>query len=201
LNLIRKRKAVQEILASLLLVGISVVGGLVTYLWAGDAFETSGTTLPQAQFAQMIGYDARDTSDIGGFSDAGANIDNDPAIGSLSTESGSEEFIVLQLRNTGVTPVIIDKIRIAGADHTFDSDTAGITDQPGVGTFEVYTKLEGDTSSKDSPIIEPSEDARVVIRLSNDIPVHIELGRAIVVKIYTQQGTVMNHPIIPGLSE
>lgn len=197
----RKRKAVQEILASLLLVGISVIGGLVTYLWADDAFETSGTTLPQAQFAQMIGYDARDIPDIGGFSDAGANIDNNPAIGSLSTETGSEEFIVLQLRNTGVTPIIIDRIRIAGADHTFDSDTAGITDQPEVGTFEVYTKLEGDTNSKDSSIIEPSEDARVVIRLSNDIPVHIELGRAIVVKIYTQQGIVMNHPIIPGLSE
>lgn len=201
LLVIKKRKAVEPIIATLLLVAISVVGGAAVYFWAGSVYNVSGITSPVTEFAQMIGFDARDTSNIGGFDDAGANLDNNPAIGSLSTLPGSEEFIVIKLRNNGVTNMVIDKIRIIGVDHTFDPDPASVTDQPAAGTFEIYTKLTGNTSSKTTPTIESSEDVRVVIRLSSEIPDHIELGRKAPIKIYTQQGNVMNYFITPGVSE
>lgn len=199
----RKRKAIQPIIATLLLVGISVTGGLTVYFWAGSFFNVSGSglTAPNAEFLQIVGYDARDIPNIGGFSDSGAALNNNPAVGSLSTSAGTEEFIVLKLRNPGITPVLIDKIRIIGIDHIFDPDPPSVTDQPSPGTFEVYTRLYGDTSSKALPIIESSEEVRVAIRLSSEIPSHIELGRKTAIKIYTQQGNIMNYFITPGLAE
>lgn len=192
---------VAPIIATLLLVGLSVVGGLTVYFWAAGSFEVGGIATPKIEFLQMIGYDARDTPNIGGFDDAGANLDNDPTVGSLSTISGSEEFIVLKLRNTGISPVTIDKVRIIGVEHTFDSDPSSITDQPSAGTFEIYTELDGNTSSKGSATIESSEDARLAIKLSSDIPAHIELGKKTPVKIYTQQGNIINQFITTGISE
>jgi hypothetical protein len=198
---LKKRKAVQPIIATLLLIGISVVGGLSIYFWTGNAFSVTGITPPVTEFVQIIGYDARDTLNIGGFDNSGANLDNNPSIGSLSTASGTEEFIVIKLRNTGVASVLIDKISIIGVDHFFDPDASGITDQPSAGTFEVYTKLDGNTSSKASPIIEPSEDVRLAIKLSSNIPDHIELGKKTAIKIHTQQGNVMAQFITTGISE
>ncbi|MBI5133495.1 MAG: hypothetical protein HZA83_02170 [Thaumarchaeota archaeon] len=201
LVVVKKRKAVEPIIATLLLVAISVVGGAAVYFWAGSVYNVSGIAPLVTEFAQMIGYDARDTSNIGGFDDTGANLDNNPAIGSLSTLPGTEEFIVIKLRNNGVANMVIEKIRIIGVDHTFDPDPAGATDQPAVGMFEIYTKLVGNTSSKATSTIEPSEDVRVAIRLSSEIPDHIELGKKTPIKIYTQQGNVMNYFITPGISE
>jgi hypothetical protein len=109
--------------------------------------------------------------------------------------------MVLELRNAGSTPILIDRVSIIGTAHTFDSDSPGVTDQPSPGTFEVYANRVGNTSSKGSPVIEPSEDARLAVRLSSSIPAHIELGEKLIVKISTQEGTVINTVVTVGDAE
>ncbi len=202
---IQKRKAVEPIIATLLLVAIAVVGGIIVFVWASGMFgSTAGTALPNAESIQLIGYDARDVADLTGVTGAGPALDNGKT-GSdnklAKTAGANGEFIVFKVRNTGVAELLINKVTIVGIDHTWDSDAAGATDAPADGLFEVYTKLSGDASSKATPSIAAGEDARIAVKLSASLPDDINLGRNLQMKIKTEQGSTFNFFLVTGTTE
>ncbi len=202
---IQNRKAVAPIIATLLLVAIAVVGGIIVFVWASGMFgSTAGTALPNAESIQLIGYDARDVADLTGFTTGGPAIDNGQT-GSNSklakTAGANGEFIVFKVRNTGVAEILINKVTIVGVDHTWDSDTASATDAPADGLFEVYSKLSGNANSKATPSIAPGEDARIAVKLSDTLPDDISLGRNLQMKIKTEQGSTFNFFVVTGTTE
>lgn len=193
---IQNRKAVAPIIATLLLVAIAVVGGIIVFVWASGMFgSTAGTALPNAESIQLIGYDARDVEDLAGITTA--DVDN-TADNTLSPG----EFIVFKVRNTGVADVLINKVTIMGQDHSWDSDTAGDNEAPADNLFLVYSGTSGDPSaSKSTKGIAPGEDARIVVNLHEDLPSDVSLGRNLQMKIKTEQGAAFNFFVVTGQSE
>ena len=128
---VKSRKAVAPIIATLLLVAIAVVGGIIVFVWASGMFgTTAGIALPNAESLQLIGYDARDTTDLAGIT--GPAIDN-----TANQKLQAGEYIVLTVRNDGVGDMIFGKVVIMGKEHTWDSDAAGAADAPAADTFEM----------------------------------------------------------------
>ena len=202
---IQNRKAVAPIIATLLLVAIAVVGGIIVFVWASGIFgSTAGTALPTAESMQLIGYDARDVADLTGFTTGGPQVDN-AQTGSNNklaiTAGATGEFVVLKIRNTGTAEMLINKVVIMSVDHTWDSDTASATDVPGDGLFEVYTKLSGNAASKSTPSIASGEDARIAVKLSASLPDDVSVGRNLQMKIKTEQGSTFNFFLVTGQAE
>ena len=193
---IQNRKAVAPIIATLLLVAIAVVGGIIVFVWASGMFgSTAGTALPTAESIQLIGYDAREVAAITG-------LTTDPALDNTADQAlKAGEFVVLKVRNTGTADVLINKVTIMGQDHTWDSDDADEDDAPDADKFEVYSKLSGDVDSKATASIAPGEDARIVVNLHEDLPSDISIGRNLQMKIKTEQGSTFNFFLVTGQAE
>jgi len=62
--IIQGRRAVSPVIATLLLVAITVVGGMTVFVFAQYFFSNSDSVaVPQSEFLQIFGYDARDVGD------------------------------------------------------------------------------------------------------------------------------------------
>jgi flagellin-like protein len=216
---IQNRKAVAPIIATLLLVAIAVVGGIIVFVWASGIFgSTAGMALPTAESIQLVGYDARDivgtataSTSFAGFTTAGPGTATAPGIANGQTGSNNKlaagsEYVVLKLRNTGTSEILINKVTIMGVDSTWDSDAPNATlnhedNEPAAGTFEVYTKLSTDIAPKSTPSIAPGEDLRIAVKLSASLPDDIGVGRNLQMKIKTEQGATFNFFLVTGQTE
>jgi hypothetical protein len=180
--------------ATILLVGITVVGGTTVYVWGSEIFgHASGTALPTMESIQLLGYDARDTTNLTSLSTLDNGVSNP-----TSLVAGSE-FMVLKVRNTTPQEITINKVIIIGKEHTWDSNAASATEAPSSSEFQVYQKLSGDPSiQKNSPSIASSEDARIAVKLSDSLPHDISLGRSVLVKIKTNNGSTFNFTVVTG---
>jgi flagellin-like protein len=193
---VQNRKAVAPIIATLLLVAIAVVGGIIVFVWASGMFgSTAGTALPNAEAIQLIGYDARETSALTG-------LTTTPALTNTADQALKPgEFVVLKVRNTGTADIFISKVTIMGKDHTWDSDASSATDAPAADKFEIYSKTSTDVDSKAAPSIAPGEDARIAINLHTGLPNDITVSRNLQVKMKTEQGSAFNFFVVTGLAE
>ena len=205
---VQNRKAVAPIIATLLLVAIAVVGGIIVFVWASGMFgSTAGTALPNAESIQLVGYDARDvaataSSGLTGFTEDGPPVSN---TANNKLVAGTD-YMVIKVRNTGTAEILINKVTIMGVDHTWDSDAPNATlgdaaNAPAAGTFEVYTKTSGDIAPKATASIAPGEDARIAVKLSASLPDDISLGRNLQMKIKTEQGSTFNFFLVTGTTE
>jgi len=192
----KTRKAVAPIIATLLLVAIAVVGGIIVFVWASGMFgTTAGIALPNAESLQLIGYDARDTTDLSGIT--GPAIDN-----TANQKLQAGEYIVLTVRNDGVADMIFGKVVIMGKEHTWDSDAAGANDAPVADTFEMYSGASGNpATSKGTPTIAPGEDARLAVKIHTSLPSDVSLGRNLQVKIKTETGSIFNYFVVTGQAQ
>jgi flagellin-like protein len=193
----QKRKAVAPIIATLLLVAIAVVGGIIVFVWASGMFgSTAGTALPTAESIQLIGYDARDTTNLSGI----ALIDNTASNSLTADGTSSSEYIVLKVRNTGTASMLIDEVSIMGVSHVWD--TATDNEVPETGEFMLYDGITGDqTADKGSTSIAAGEDARIVVHLG-DLPADsVSIGRNLQFKVKTEQGSSFNFFLVTGQSE
>jgi flagellin-like protein len=193
----QKRKAVAPIIATLLLVAIAVVGGIIVFVWASGMFgSTAGTALPNAESLQLIGYDAREADDLTGIGQID-NVTTDTAI-------ADDQIIVLTVRNTGVAQMLIGEVTVMGQDFVWDSGNAADDVEPDAGEFLVYsgtnTSPTADLASKSTAGIEAGEDARIAVKLDN-LPSDISLGRNLQLKIKTEQGSSFNFFLVTGQSE
>ena len=189
---IRDRKAVEPIIATLLIVAVAVVGGVVTFTWVtGTSANLTGTALPGVESLQLLGHDARDVADLTSF-DILDNTTDQKLVG----DGSNGEFIVLQVRNTGANNMIISEVLIMGVSHMWDS-SANLSTAPTNGKFEMYQKVNGaPTTDKTEPRIAPGEDARFAIRLGDLPSDQIQLSVNLQVKVKTTQPTTFNF-IVP----
>jgi hypothetical protein len=192
---IRRRKALMPIVATILLIGTTVMGGISVYVWeSGLLGGTSGMALPTTMSMQLLGYDARDTTDLTSLTTLDNGV-SDPT----SLVAGSE-FMVLKVRNTATQEITVDKVIILGKEHIWDSDATSATEAPAKGEFQIYQRLSGDpTMQKTKPSLASGEDARIALKLSDSLPHNISLGRNILVKVKTTDGSMFNFNIVTGL--
>lgn len=133
----RKKRAVSEIIGSLLLVAITVVGATILTTFLNDSFAEGGlSTATQEKVGlttiNLMGYDTRDSVQLMKFTNLDNQFDGQLcgnctiAFPNKIPEDGGSEFIVLQIENKGVDSVFLHHIYLNNIGHTWDSQTSGI---------------------------------------------------------------------------
>ena len=136
---LKKRRAVAEIISTMMLMGVTVTGATTLTYFMNDAFVSGNlgtvSTLESSSLnLLLLAYDTRDSSSLLTLTD----IDNENILNrflcgvtcsitpNAIPESGGTEFIVLQIRNNGIDSIFLQHIAINNVVHLWDLSTSGI---------------------------------------------------------------------------
>lgn len=202
-----KRRAISDIIAVLLLLAITVAGAvLVSAFFQGNNIFRPDSTSTGAQTAsvKITGYDTRDgtnLSEITGFDNeiagpsplflctitcSGVNADNPPA-------TSGTEFIILTVINQGINKVVLQSVEINGVEHLWQASTGGNalslgaagTDYPSSGYFSVIPTSDPAPTQLSTRELDRNGEARLVIKLSEDITPDIGINEPIRTRLIT----------------
>jgi len=193
----RKHRAVSPVIATLLLVTITVVGGSIIFLFSQGYFnqaQTSGTL--SVESIKFLGYDARDVTEL--YAQDGsvmaAGTAGDPAtIGKFV-----DERIAVHIQNHSVNEILFSEIRLGGMIYDYDTtilplgawdDTVNLV--PGK-----YFILQDSTTilQEPIPIIQPGQAVTILIDLDENFPMY----RDIQFKLTTMKGSTFVNTIVIG---
>jgi len=146
----QKKRAVAEVISSLLLVVITVAGAFLIASFLGESFVASSMSLvtsadTSTNTIKLRAFDTRDGDDL--MNPYPYNIDNrdpfvDPIDGYLCRDSilsgctnlanrspanGGTAYVVIQIENRGINPIWLSDVYLDGVGHIWDSTTAGAT--------------------------------------------------------------------------
>ena len=203
-NKISTRRAVSPIIASLLLVAIAVVGGSTVFAFSEESFGSSQVSdIPQIEFMQIIGYDARDVEKLNLHD--GNEILSKNCCGIANGKKDFDERIALYIQNNSVQPTVISELRFAGDVYTFTpASKIGEWNKIGIGHKphpSEYIIVNGHNEGKTyltvqefSPVIQPGE----VVTILLDLGVNIGVNHDAQIKITTTNGNVFVSTILVG---
>ncbi len=141
---LRKRRAVAEIISTMMLMGLTITGASTLTYFVNDGFLSANlesvTNLDSSyQNISLLAYDTRDSYSLLSL----ANVDNENLInkflcgghavtgtcgGSPNAipDSGGTEFIVLQIHNYDIDSIFLEDIAINNVIHSWDSSTSNV---------------------------------------------------------------------------
>lgn len=203
----KERRAVAPIIATLLMVAISVVGGILVFVFAQGFFTSTSVQGPTIESIDIFGFDARDAGNVGFpkcSADTGLAAHNGNCILAVTVAPGSStanklragDAIVIYVRNTSAVPTIISTVEFAGKTSFFDGSTSAIgAAVPANGNFTLATTPTSNNVAANgagNSAISPGEEKTLVLRYGGtnlDVG-DIKMGRNILVKIITSNGSV-----------
>jgi hypothetical protein len=199
---LQKRRAGAEVIASILLVAITVVGAVIlttfldeTFIAGGVAASGSDSTIKSIK---LLKYDSRDGDNLLQIPNLNNTSTTYPTDTSLCRSTctptthpkdGGTQFIVIQIENLSVNPIFLENILLDNATHSWDSSTAGVTfvptgsviagEIPGDGMFSIFsTDVDpGVTKNSDNQIPSGAE-VNLLVKLDASNP-DIPLGKTI----------------------
>src|SRR3989344_1766644 len=199
----QSRRAISDIIVSLLLVAMTVIGGIIVFGIVRDSGVAESVTSDLSQpltfegGIKINGYDARDGQDLMGIT----GIDND----STTNEEldAGEEFILLKITNNSPNSIFLNDVIVNEVSHTWDSTTTGaLTSNPSnFGKFIIIPGSGTDTADitpRSSVEINGGTTVRVVVALSSSISPDIGLNDAIRIKIDATGFDLQNFIITAG---
>jgi len=189
-------RAVAPIIATLILVAIAVVGGVMIFVFAQDFFGGESMTGPGTiDQISMAGYDLRDVAaDVELIDHEGVGVAyviglTGGSTGNFAIGDGGTIFI----RNAGTQDVSITRLTVADQAMTFDGTALGAIQPPGV--YSVYADdLAGTMIQMTSATIPAGETA--TIGFGNNI--EIKNGRTIDVDVTTGSGQKFTFSVVVG---
>jgi len=191
-----QRKAVAPIIATLLMVAISVVGGILIFVFAQGFFQDTSIQSPTIDSLEIFGYNANDTSGdfvihSGEFYDAG---------GTIAATLQEDDPFALFVRNTGSVAVSVESLRIFGVKYTFDVGNVGAAPGSGVPVDGSFLLLQDkDDNHLSNTIIEPGQEVSVIVRYDDETNGNVKVGRPILVQIKTGGGAVFTKQMRNGV--
>lgn len=190
----RKKRAVSEIIGTLMILMITVAGA-VFIANAMKSFDfpldySSDTSELSPHSVRLIGYDTRDSVNLSDVTELNNDFDQVLCTNSCSSEvnhrpyAGGTEFLVLHIHNAGINPIYLHNILINNEGHSWDAVTANTVLNVGVdealngefptdGKFSIIPINNGTGSSVtqlETNTVQPDEQVRVVLKLSSNIP-------------------------------
>ncbi len=205
----RKRRAVSEIIATLLILGVTVAGAVLitnameSFTLPSSSRGTASEVHPES--VSLIGYDTRDSTNLSGVT----GLDNkytesNPSlvtVGAIEVDKipsqDGTEFIVLHLRNLSTNSIFLHNVLINNVKHSWDTDAAtqvldptfpGVTTGqfPADGKFSIIPIYNG----AGPPITQlgtnemvGEEEVRVIVKLSGNILQDIEMWDAVRIQV------------------
>jgi len=141
---LKKRRAVVDIISTMLLMGITVTGATTLTYFVNDGFVSGNLSAASSldsspQNVSLLAFDTRDSLSLLQLAD----VDNDLKIvndtkgnpilcgvtcsvsPNFIPENGGTEFIVMQIKNNGIDIIFVEDISINNVVHSWDSLTSG----------------------------------------------------------------------------
>lgn len=188
------RRAVAPIIATLLMVAISVVGGILIFVFAQGFFTDTNIGTPTIESLEIFGYDARDTASLTPHDGGTAITVSAAADGILDGDDG----IIVYVRNKGAGPVVIEKIKIFGADYTLAQGvTLASAAAPVAQKFAIST--DGTTTVTGEAVLQAGQEASIIIRYKEETNGEIKIGRPIPIVIVTGNGATFTKQLQNGV--
>lgn len=145
---VRRRRAAAEVISSVLLVAITVVGAAILTSFMDETFVSgsmgvASSSESQIKSLRLIGFDTHDGTSLMNL----PNLDNTNSTYqilcrvSCATHANSSpivngtEFVVMQIENRGVNPVFLHNVYLDGVNHIWDSSTSNVDLDSG-GSFD-----------------------------------------------------------------
>ena len=157
---IKKRRGGAEVISSILLVAITVVGAAILTTFLDETFVSgsmgaaSGSD-SQIKSLKVTGFDSRDGTNLMGITNLNNTSPTDQklcrnlCVPNESPLGNGTEFIVIQIENKGVNPVFLHNVNLDGVKHVWDSSTSNVAlditgsistgDFPGDGRFSILS--------------------------------------------------------------
>ncbi len=185
-------RAVAEVIATLLLVSIAVVGGSLIFVFSQGFFSnTQFSGSPIIESVKILGYDARDVANLNAHDGQTMSIvSSDP--NTLGKNVG--ERIIVYVKNDSVQQILFSEIRLGGTVYQYNTvDPIPVFT---AGTGGNYGILSNSTHMTSSPIgIDPAgKTVGIIIDLNDNFPV----GRDIQFKLTTTNGGVFIDTVVMG---
>lgn len=199
----QSKRAVSDIIVTLLLVAITVVIGIIMFGIVQDSGIAESVTSEVSEpltfegGIKINGYDTRDGKDLMGIS----GIDNSVTTDRVLT--AGQEFIVLQITNNSPNSIFLNDVLVNEVSHTWDSATTTALSTtptnfakfiiiPGTGT------ATSDITPRSSVEINGGTTVRIVVALSGSISPTINLNDAIRIGIDATGFDLQNFIITAG---
>lgn len=213
----KSHRGVAPIIATLLLIAIAVIGGVMIYVFTQGFFgNTSISASPSVDTIIMSGYDMREiegkqpcnnpnnppdsgvTTHEGKITCHGDNPGNNDRGGKFGDEAGT-----IFIRNVGQEPYTLVKLEVNGRVLEFRSDDNAIRNQDGV--YGIYTvpdtrTVTADTTLREVATILPGQEGTLVVTFDGTAPDDnaAATGRIIPIKLTSSSGSVYNFNVVIG---
>ncbi len=217
MNFARRKlhKGVAPIIATLLLIAITVIGGVMIYLFTQGFFGNSISALPTADTIVMSGYDMREIK-----GNPPCNNPHHPATRGVTTHEGliichgdktnaingkvDQEAGTIFIRNVGQKPYTILKLEVNGRVLDFKTQDNDIKNNAGV--FGIYTVPDtktptADTTLREAATILAGQEGTLVVTFDGSGTAtdnSVANGRMIPIKLTSSSGSVYNFNVIIG---
>ena len=195
----QSKRAVSDIIVSLLLVAMTVVVGIIMFGIVKDSGIAESVTSEVSQPLTFEGgikinaYDERDGSDLSGITDIDNTCD-DPC------KLTSGEHIVLKITNNSPNSIFLNDVIVNEVSHLRDSTLSGNAVEPSEGKFIIIDHTNPDSGSpqiKTTVEINGGTSVRLIIGLDDDLD-DISLNDAIRIKIDATGFDLQNFIITAG---
>ncbi len=199
----QKRRAVAEVISSLLLVAITVVGAVILTQFLDESFISGGLAASGSDSTvktiKLIAYDSRDGGNLMKFSNLNNTSPTDQKLcrASCTNPNGNpnispfgSEFIVIQVRNQSVNPIFLHDVWLGNATHSWDPGTSNVDLKmndpfsstnggfPGDGKFSILSTDTNDLIQNIDNQIQSGQTVNLLIKLDNTNP-DIQLSKTI----------------------
>jgi len=187
-----RHRAVAEVIATLLLVAIAVVGGTLIFVFSQGYFnqsQISGT--PTIESVKILGYDARDVVNLIGPDGIAMTVaSGDPNIQGKHVG----ERVLVYLKNDSVGQILISEIRLGGKVYQYNTVDPIPVFTPGTGgTYGVLTNSTHMITDQ-TGLMQPGETVGIIIDLNDNFPI----GRDTQIKLTTTNGVVFVGTVVMG---
>jgi len=194
-----QRKAVAPIIATLLMVAISVVGGILIFVFAQGFFKDTSIQSPTIDAIEIWGYNAKDIGPSPWLLHSNESVTC--GAGVLNSQKIDDNAcLAIFIRNSGSNIVVIDTVRLFGIDVPFEV-TAGVigTDSPNAGEWCLVQIITIGCSG--DRLLQPGQEMTLIVKNDKDtLNGEIKIGRPILWALETGQGQTFTKQIRAGLS-
>jgi len=167
-----KKRAVSDIIVTLLLIAITIVGGVFAFSIFNPAgvTQTVNPTFEQHDVnnrsVKIIGFDTRDGNNLGKLGLSGNGIAN-----TFDGKLVGEEYIIIRVLNPNANTVYIDKVNVNEILHEIDIDTDNTiaADSVEIGKFKLVQPNNLKILEPPGLVLDGTE-AIIVIKLDTTVP-------------------------------
>ena len=190
------RRAIAPVIATLVIIAITFVGGTITFVFAQELLNTSQISgYPKIEFFQLHGFDARDSIQLK--THIGNNLSTDMSGPFVNDgRKGKEERIVAYVQNMGLKDIVIKDIRLGGVEYSYWPSSTWFVPGNYYSILVDISPVEN-LSQQTIPIIPAGREVVIVFALED----YTKLERNLQLKITTTNGNIVVDTLRTGRNE